>query len=681
MHIHVVLPYDGADTALYTWAREEKEIKFRFEKERAARCTVSFAATELIDYLNKLGFSTSFSSEKTKDTNFIIQIENNCSDAESYTLSCNQKDILLCGKGRAGVLYGVYDFLRMQGVKWLSPDDEILPEPPAEKLILPEEKIEFTPSMTLGRGFDFEGLLKDSTKLWKWMARNKMNLSCYRPHTAAFQKKLCMQFKMGGHVFDTFLNPDRVLPSGKTLWEEHNDFYGVDYDSERTKDNALWTQFCMSNEVLLDFLADDLLEYLNREWYEADRVDIWPLDIWTKSCQCDNCKKLGNGSDRALNLISHLRKRINKAVDEQVLDRNVRLVLCSYEGTDTLQPPQNPVPENIIRDGLDYIVFYPILRCYAHYFDDASCSINAVYENCLKGWKDIPVMIGEYYNVSKFEDMPLLFTKTMSHDICHYYDLGVRGMTYMHLPMLEWGLRNITQLTYAELCNNINADISKLEENYFKDRYKDMAEDMKEVYALCEEACKFITSFRSFRNDCVLIKMRYWDGTKPTEAFPLDDHLQGKAISEAEKSVKNYTKALEKIQDIRKKHFYNFGTTYVASLKEAVNPVELMKRRTDILGRRLNESVRMIEYGRDLMQLECLFLKYYDALLQNENGNEIWAELDALVIKLTDRFMPLTYVNSLENIELCCKDMIERSQFKEQYFKCMKYRIHNGLPV
>ena len=53
MHIHVVLPYDGADTALYTWAREEKEIKFRFEKERAARCTVSFAATELIEYLNK----------------------------------------------------------------------------------------------------------------------------------------------------------------------------------------------------------------------------------------------------------------------------------------------------------------------------------------------------------------------------------------------------------------------------------------------------------------------------------------------------------------------------------------------------------------------------------------------------------------------------------------------------
>ena len=65
----------------------------------------------------------------------------------------------------------------------------------------------------------------------------------------------------------------------------------------------------------------------------------------------------------------------------------------------------------------------------------------------------------------------------------------------------------------------------------------------------------------------------------------------------------------------------------------------------------------------------------------DQNGNEIWAELDALVIKLTDRFMPLTYINSLENIELCCKDMIERSQFKEQYFKCMKYRIHNGLPV
>ena len=81
------------------------------------------------------------------------------------------------------------------------------------------------------------------------------------------------------------------------------------------------------------------------------------------------------------------------------------------------------------------------------------------------------------------------------------------------------------------------------------------------------------------------------------------------------------------------------------------------------------------------MYLELLFIKYYEALYKGENTDEIWAELDKTVYKMTDNYMPLTYVNSMENIELCCRDMIERSQFKEQYFKCKKYRIKAGLPV
>lgn len=678
--IHIVLPYPEADRSMLIWATDEKKINFRKETEKANRCTLSYAGSELLEYFKKLGFFVSFSDKKEENkTNIFLSCGNEDTVNCDYTIEAKDGDVYIHGKSRVGALYGAYQLLKLQGVKWLNPEDEIVPEK-AERIVLPDKKIEYTPSMPLGRGFDFEGLLKDSTKLWKWMARNGMNLSCYRAYTASFQKKLGMQFKMGGHVFNDIVSPDKVLPSGKTIWEEHSEWYGFDPDKERTKENAVWTQLCMSNDELVKFISDGFIEFIKNEWYEADRIDVWPFDTWGRSCQCENCKKLGNGSDRTLHLLSGLRARVDEAVKTGELDRNVGLILCSYEGTDTIEPPVNPVPENL-RSGKDYVVFYPILRCYAHKFSDPDCSINSFYDRCLKGWKDIPVMVGEYYNVSKFEDLPLVFTRTMTDDLRYYHSIGVSGMTYMHIPMLEWGVRNLTQNIYSALCCDMDTDINALTENYFKDRYGIYSEQMKDAYSALEDAFTYITSWRSFRNDCVLIKMRYWDGTKPEEPFPYDDHLDGKAIEEGEKSVKKLDEAVEILENVRKTHFDRFAETYVASLKEAVNPVDLLKRRTDILGRRLNEDIRLSKYGRDMMYLELLFVKYYEALYKDENTDEIWTELDKTFYKMTDGYMPLTYVNSMENIELCCRDMIERSQFKEQYFKCKKYRIKAGLPV
>ena len=220
--IHIVLPYPEADINMLLWAIEEKKINFRKEKEKANRCTLSYAGSELLNYLKQLGFSVDFSDKKEEGkTNIFLSCGNESDENCEYTLEAKNGDVYIFGKSRVGALYGAYELLKIQGIKWLNPEDEIVPND-VEKFILPENKIEYKPSMPLGRGFDFEGLLKDSTKLWKWMARNGMNLSCYRAYTASFQKKLGMQFKMGGHVFNDIVAPDVVLPSGKTIWEEQS---------------------------------------------------------------------------------------------------------------------------------------------------------------------------------------------------------------------------------------------------------------------------------------------------------------------------------------------------------------------------------------------------------------------------------------------------------------------------
>ena len=49
-----------------------------------------------------------------------------------------EKGIEVKGYGRAGVLYGAYEFLEAQGIRWYSPWEEYVPE--AKEIIIPESK-------------------------------------------------------------------------------------------------------------------------------------------------------------------------------------------------------------------------------------------------------------------------------------------------------------------------------------------------------------------------------------------------------------------------------------------------------------------------------------------------------------------------------------------------------------
>lgn len=373
MNINLVLPYDGAFEMVHTWAQEEQNIDFRKNFFAAARCTIAFAATELEAYLQRMGFEVSVSSQCVSESlNLVLAADSEQSEQCGFYLSPFKNGLNIRGESRIGVLYGCYEFLRMQGVRWLNPDRDIVPQK-LDFPVLPEEERFYQPSMPLGRGFDFEGPLKESKSLWLWMARNRLNLSAYRPNTAQFQKKLGMSFKIGGHIFEEILNPDKVGRDGKTLWEQHRDWYGTD-----KKEDALRTQFCTSNEELLEYLSETIVDRLKHQWYWADRVDVWGFDCWGNTCMCERCRRLGNGSDKMLHFVAYLRRYINQKIETGELDHNVRLVMCAYEGTATLEPPEKPIPKELVNSG-DYIVFYPILRCYEHAFFDDACSMNEFY--------------------------------------------------------------------------------------------------------------------------------------------------------------------------------------------------------------------------------------------------------------------------------------------------------------
>lgn len=670
MKINIVLPYENSEKSAYIWAKEEKEINWRKDFYKASRCTLAYSATELAEYLKKMNFDVCISEKSSNDFNIFIKCESISADDDSFTLSPVKNGLEIIGKSRIGALYGAYEFLKLQGVRWLNPDDEIIPD--IKELFIPDKKIIHSSAMPLGRGFDFEGLLKDSTKLWQWMARNKLNLSAYRPHTAAFQKKLGMSFKMGGHIFERLLNPDNVAENGKTFWEAHRDWYG----EKNIKEKALSTQFCMTNKECSDYLCEEILKCLNNEWYEADRVDIWTFDTWGKSCQCENCRKLGNSTDKTLHFLSQVRTFIDKAIQDGRLDHDIRIVGCAYEGTGTLEPPLNPIPRNL-KNNKDYLVFYPINRCYMHEFGDEACEDNLKYKKALQGWQDMPLMLGEYWNVSKFEDLPYIFKNVMTKDLKFYKENGIGGMTYMHLPMLEWGMRNLTQSLYAELCDNINTEAEKFINQYYKDRYAEQWQDVKKAYDHLEEAAKYCSHLRAWNETSLLSVMQAeFDGKKPEKPLFENNHLGGRAYEICENSAFLYEKALKIFKECKNKRFeYIFNAKKDEKQKRAVNPLELAKNKKDAVIKHYDEDIRLTMYGRDVMKLTALLLKYYKMLFKSENTNELWEEIETLAEDMSYRYMPLTYINSQDNIELQCRDILDRSQLREIYYKCKQNRF------
>jgi len=152
----------------------------------------------------------------------------------------------------------------------------------------------------VGRGFDFEGVSKESEALLLWMARNCLNVCGYRLNTVALAQKLGMTLKVGGHIFESILDPDRRLEDGLTLWESHSEWYGLPADGKREKSKALETQFCVYRRDLRNGLAAELIRLLMGDWYEADRIDIWGFETWGSCCTCADCVGLGNGSDQNL---------------------------------------------------------------------------------------------------------------------------------------------------------------------------------------------------------------------------------------------------------------------------------------------------------------------------------------------------------------------------------------------
>ncbi|MBP1989936.1 DUF4838 domain-containing protein [Paenibacillus eucommiae] len=686
MSIQIVVPYSGAELFTELWSEEEREIDFDSDHGAAGRCTTAFAAMELKRHLSRSlpAIPVRFVEQRSGNGCYIaLHIADSLRLDEAFTLERIGEGVVVTGVGRAGVLYGAYELLRLQGWRWYALGDAgaIMPQQ-GSFLILPEGKWERKASMDMGRGFDFEYVSMESETFFLWMARNRLNVTAYRSSTAAFCRKLGMIFKVGGHIFEAILDPDRLLSSGITVWEQHPHWYGLPENGIRIKEEALRIQFCVSQPDLIEFLGAELVRRLQRDWKEADRVDLWGFDTWGHSCMCTACQNLGSSADRLLHFVSGLRGIINHALALGDIGHPIRLIICGYEGTDTLDGPQYPVPDNVAEAG-DLVVYYPINRCYEHDLDAGSCSANSRYHGALQSWCDLkstlPVIMGEYYNVSKFEDLPLLFTSRMAHDIPAYWRMGVKGITYMHVPLVNWGMRTLTQLLYAQLSWDAETDTDRFLQEYFVNWYGPHAVTMSEAYESIEQAWGYIADWRSWKKDSVLSLLLAWDGAKPVQPLAVGDHFQhqaANAVQAGRMSLDLLDQALQLILTALADDKAALASQALATWKVAINPVDaraqsLAELRFEL---RLGEDRRLLLYGIDTLKLQVEFVVYYDALYKGDESlvNVSWQRIEQTAERMDAYFLPIGYEQPGAGLE--SKAALTRSQLRELIRRCRTWR-------
>lgn len=435
----------------------------------------------------------------------------------------------------------------------------------------------------------------------------------------------------------------------------------------------------MSNEVCADYLAESVIHRLETDWAQLDFLNIWQFDTWGSSCQCAGCRALGNDSDQYLHFGAGLRRRINAAVASGRLSSAPRLVLCAYEGGCSMEAPTRPVPDVLATAG-DVIVFYPINRCYEHDFFDADCHVNARYAEFLTGWLEaapkLPILMGEYYGVSKFEDLPLPFLDRIAIDIPAYAAHGVAGMTYMHVPMVEWGVRRLTQCLYAAVASSPGTVADDFVRDHLQASYGSHAERMREAYDAIETAWLKIADWRSWSPRSVLYHLQDWNGKTPITEFDCGGtHFLSEPdmVAHGQESVRLLETALETIEDCHCQAWREAARMLLgADPGQAVNPRELEKQmQGDGRVKRLAGDRRGLRYGRDVMRLMTELTAYHLALLNgdSEAAERVLKTARETAAALEDRSVPLNYTTPYPGF--ACQDGLTRSQLEQTLQRCL----------
>ncbi|MBE0675249.1 MAG: hypothetical protein IH591_11350, partial [Bacteroidales bacterium] len=214
---------------------------------------------------------------------------------DAYSISSDEKDIILSGHSDRALLYAVYDFLERLGCQWLAPDfsfyngqAEFIPKQKELNfptgLIINEEPVFDNRKLDVAEGRSLDAASLD--KIIEWMPKARFNTLMiplnmnqtghvvwddYRALIPELNKR-GINIEVGQHGYQNFLNAR--MEEGK-IFELHPEWFGKDINCQSSPSDEF--VFNIENREAVDYFIENVLQYLSGH-PEIKVLDIWPPD-------------------------------------------------------------------------------------------------------------------------------------------------------------------------------------------------------------------------------------------------------------------------------------------------------------------------------------------------------------------------------------------------------------------
>jgi len=230
-----------------------------------------------------------------------------------YALVVKRGIAAIYGRHPSGNPAGVFAFLKKLGFFHLTTKEYIVPKD--DTLVLGKIKEYSNPAIPM--------------RLDNWPAGNSMGIGMCDPYYMVDMTLLGKSTRAWCH---SMIN---IIP-----WKEFNEsdieFFAMQKDGVRRTTERGDVHYCFTNKKLQNMTCDRVRELLKSN-PTSEYLYLHPGDGGNCECRCDECKKLGNTTDRTIYFVNI----VARAIAEEY--PNAKLMLLSY--TDTRFAPEKFMPE------------------------------------------------------------------------------------------------------------------------------------------------------------------------------------------------------------------------------------------------------------------------------------------------------------------------------------------------
>ena len=449
-----------ADDAEYNERLASEELT-NFLKQ-ATDATVPVVLDSEVSYSDSAKFfvlgNTDFSSYAKADTSSL--------DQQGYVLKTVGQNMFVLGADSYGVLYGVYDLLKVLIDFEVYRYDEIT---------VTEKSLLKLPDLNMSDAPDVAWREPTYGSVWDVQAGTRMR----------FQRKIWMT-QNANFVHNTF---GEYLPPS-TYMSAHPNWYSDNqsqlcYTAHGNEEDLLAMQ-----EIVLSRMKDLVTIYFSKGDYRS--LLSFTHEDTRAWCGCKSCGALkeqyGTDAGAVVRFINPVAEQLQAWLEETYPGHPVYITIFAYYATENAPVKEVDgtyvaIDETVIPEDNVMILYAPITADYYNSFNGKS---NSGYKTTMDKWASISKNMGFWLYQANFQNYMLWFD-TFNSIQENYQLLKDNGAIYF----FDQGRHNAGSLTgfddlkvylNSKLMWNVDADINQLTQAFFDNYFKDASKPMMEYY-------------------------------------------------------------------------------------------------------------------------------------------------------------------------------------------------------